>query len=98
MNAHDDIDEQLRQALREEDAELLARLEQDPGIFDVVRAGFRGPASGIKPPLRQAVNRARRECHAGDHNGIARQRACKTLVVDRALGAGISLKRQALRG
>ncbi|MCK5944412.1 MAG: hypothetical protein KAI24_20660 [Planctomycetes bacterium] len=41
MNEHE-LDERLRAALREEDAELLARLDDDPGIFDVVRAGFRG--------------------------------------------------------
>ena len=42
MNHDDLLDDQLREALRKEDAELLARLDQDPGIFVVVRAGFRG--------------------------------------------------------
>ncbi|MFN3244297.1 MAG: DUF6768 family protein [Planctomycetota bacterium] len=42
MNANDELDEQLRAALREEDAELLMRLDQDPGIFDTLREGFRG--------------------------------------------------------
>lgn len=37
-----ELDEQLRNALREEDAELLARLDTDPGIFETVREGFRG--------------------------------------------------------
>ncbi|MFT4841631.1 MAG: hypothetical protein ACI8UD_000361 [Planctomycetota bacterium] len=37
-----ELDEQLRTALRADDAELLARLDTDPGIFDTVRAGFRG--------------------------------------------------------
>lgn len=37
-----DLDEQLRSALREEDAELLERLDSDPGIFETVRHGFRG--------------------------------------------------------
>jgi len=38
----DELDAQLRSALRSEDAELLARLDSDPGIFDTVRAGFHG--------------------------------------------------------
>ena len=38
----EELDEQLRDALREEDAELLARLDTDPGIFDTVLSGFRG--------------------------------------------------------
>ncbi|MFT4514752.1 MAG: hypothetical protein ACI91B_003465 [Planctomycetota bacterium] len=38
----DELDEQLRKALRDEDAELLARLDTDPGIFDTVLEGFRG--------------------------------------------------------
>lgn len=42
MNSNNELDEQLREALRTEDAELLARLESDPGIFETVRAGFRG--------------------------------------------------------
>lgn len=42
MTRIDPLDEQLRAALREEDAELLARLDQDPGIFETMREGFRG--------------------------------------------------------
>lgn len=37
-----ELDEQLRSALREEDAELLARLDTDPGILETMRSGFRG--------------------------------------------------------
>ncbi len=36
------LDETLRAALRAEDAELLARIEHDPGMRDLVVAGFRG--------------------------------------------------------
>ncbi|MEO6594848.1 MAG: DUF6768 family protein, partial [Planctomycetota bacterium] len=36
------MDESLRAALRAEDAELLARIEHDPGLRDLIRAGFRG--------------------------------------------------------
>lgn len=42
MTDDDDMDERLRAALRAEDAELLARIDQDPGLRDVLRAGFRG--------------------------------------------------------
>ena len=38
----DELDEQLRSALREEDAELLARLDTDPGILETALSGFRG--------------------------------------------------------
>lgn len=42
MNDQHDLDDRLKQALREEDAELLARLERDPGLGDVLRVGFGG--------------------------------------------------------
>jgi hypothetical protein len=42
MKSDYEIDDELRAALRAEDAELLARIEQDPGIRDVLREGFRG--------------------------------------------------------
>lgn len=42
QNLPHELDEQLRTALRDEDAELLARLDTDPGIFDTVLGGFRG--------------------------------------------------------
>jgi hypothetical protein len=37
-----ELDAQLRSALRAEDAELLARIDADPGILATVRAGFQG--------------------------------------------------------
>lgn len=42
MNDGRELDDRLRAALRAEDAELLARLQRDPGMRDVLRAGFRG--------------------------------------------------------
>lgn len=42
QQSHEGLDDQLRAALRDEDAELLARLDTDPGIFDTVLSGFRG--------------------------------------------------------
>lgn len=42
MNGERNIDDDLRAALRAEDAELLARIEHDPGMRDVILSGFKG--------------------------------------------------------
>ena len=45
MNERDEFDERLRAALREEDAALLASIEHEQGMHELLRAGLRGPTA-----------------------------------------------------